>query len=1014
MYLLNRETLNAFNDDSREIYVKAVFNNEYTIDGDYIKSFTITDSIGNTDALTLGNACSNKLELDMFVPEDFTGLTAAKIEMYIGIEINGSISYVPLGVFYADNVKSTDNFKSVKITAFDAMLKLNDLGNTYRCGLSGNYVAPINIIKDIASQAGIAVNIPNDPVDTIVRQAEGVLYDSTGTIYESLCSLGVRNLIPLPKYAHDIEIRFKGLPEGMTHSDVRVVYFNDPQHTSVYSTSTYGGMTFGDTFDFEYPDSYVSGTITPPFVDIPLYLGFHLETSQFEEVPDVQIEVIVPNHYVNNGSIPNPGAVDFSARTMLGYMAGLMGCNAVINRSGQLTIQRLNLASPISIPADIQFMNGFEQSLENALRIEYLTTGTETNESGAGEVITVGQGSYGFNFENPYIMTESEAQNILDLYSGLYVMPGKVKYRGNPSIDCGDLLLVEDRNGDNQNVLVLSQTLTVTGGFNSTIDCSLKTDSKQDFIATPSTKKVTQKFTDFERAYAEVISRLSGVNGGYVKNVYDNYNCIRAIAICESDIAVKWDDTNGKVVVANSADNGEPMWVWSYGGLSYTPNGGTTYNVAINMDGQIFANYLQSPLGFIGGWILNREKIFQRTKVGSTTYEFTLKSDTSSSSTKKAIYANTFTNDRNSDSADGDSYKTENFYIRRNGEIMLAAGTIAGWNIDNESFYADYGNYRAYIQKPSASKMWVFSTQTKNADGIYNGTFYVTATGQCYVGNGLKVKGALMFDTLIKDKWGYSVISSSDSNLVIGYGNYSNGLPTYLEGGDVYLRGNSSGSVYYQQGSKNRLTLHCIGWKFSDIDTDFINRDTITSSGGMVLDANNGNNAFYVVASSIRLRNNTWVGGNLRISGETYIGFSAASGTVTLAVDKNGKITVPSSSARYKENITDKICEELDPKKLYDLSVKQYNYKNEYKDNELVSGTQIGIIAEEVDKIYPNACIYNQEGQPESWQDRIMIPAMLKLIQEQKSDIDELKAQNEQLRGTIESILARLDKLEKE
>lgn len=992
MYLLNREILNAFNEDSREIYVKAVFNNEYTIDGDYIKSFTITDSIGNTDALTLGNACSNKLELDMFAPEDFTGLTAAKIEMYIGIEVNGSISYVPLGVFYADNVKSTDNFKSVKITAFDAMLKLNDLGNTYRCGLSDNYVTPINIIKDIASQAGIAVNIPNNPEDTIVRKAEGVLYDSNGTTYDSLCSIGVKtNLIPLPKYAHGIEIRFKGLPDGMTYSDVRVVYFNDPQGTSKYSTSTYGGMTFGDTFDFDHPDSYISGTITPPFVNMPLYLGFHLETSQFEEVPDVQIEVIVPNHYVNSGCIPNPGAVDFSARTMLGYMASLMGCNAVINRSGQLTIQRLNLASPISIPADIQFMNGFEQSLENALRIEYLTTGTETNESGAGEVITVGQGSYGFNFENPYITSVSEAQNILDLYNGLYIMPGKVKYRGNPSIDCGDLLLVEDRNGDNQNVLVLSQTLTVTGGFNSTIDCSLKTDSKQDFIATPSTKKVTQKFTDFERAYAEVISRLSGVNGGYVKNVYDNYNCIRAIAICESDIAVKWDDTNGKVVVANSADNGEPMWVWSYGGLSYTPNGGTTYNVAINMDGQIFANYLQSPLGFIGGWILNREKIFQRTKVGSTTYEFTLKSDTSSSSTKKAIYANTFTNDRNSDSADGDNYKTENFYIRRNGEIMLAAGTIAGWNIDEESFYADYDNYRAYIQKPTASEQWVFSTQMKQSGNTYTGTFYVEANGKVHCNNGIQA-------SIYKDKDGYSVISWNDTNqnYVFGYGSYDLGWNTYFEGGTVYIKSKRDNSVNIQHGSTTHLTFNHTGWKFG-IDSDYTKRETIESAGGFVLSANGGNNALYLVGSSFYL-----IGGG--------IGYTGAIG-----INGNGKIVhIDSSSLRFKENIKSELDTDLDPTALYDLVIKQFNFKEEYSEDVLKGDRQIGFIAEDVADIYPNAALYDREGQVSGWNAHIMIPAMLKLIQEQKNDIDELKAQNKELKETLESVLARLDKLEKE
>ncbi|MGN1202776.1 MAG: tail fiber domain-containing protein [Eubacterium sp.] len=101
-----------------------------------------------------------------------------------------------------------------------------------------------------------------------------------------------------------------------------------------------------------------------------------------------------------------------------------------------------------------------------------------------------------------------------------------------------------------------------------------------------------------------------------------------------------------------------------------------------------------------------------------------------------------------------------------------------------------------------------------------------------------------------------------------------------------------------------------------------------------------------------------------------------------------------------KENITEKLNDDLNPDNFYNLPIKQYNYKPEYKDCELVSGTQIGITAEDVDKFYPNACIYNKNGEPESWQDRIMIPAMLKLIQEQKQEIESLKQ--------------RLDKIEKE
>lgn len=145
----------------------------------------------------------------------------------------------------------------------------------------------------------------------------------------------------------------------------------------------------------------------------------------------------------------------------------------------------------------------------------------------------------------------------------------------------------------------------------------------------------------------------------------------------------------------------------------------------------------------------------------------------------------------------------------------------------------------------------------------------------------------------------------------------------------------------------------------------------------------------YLVGSSIRLKN------------DAYLCFRASSGTIPLVVNSKGLITTATSSERYKENITDNLEDWLNPKNLYNLPVKQYNYKNNFKDIELVEGTQIGITAEDINKYYPNACIYNANGEPESWQDRIMIPAMLKLIQEQKKEIDYL---NDRL-TTLENLI---------
>lgn len=339
-------------------------------------------------------------------------------------------------------------------------------------------------------------------------------------------------------------------------------------------------------------------------------------------------------------------------------------------------------------------------------------------------------------------------------------------------------------------------------------------------------------------------------------------------------------------------------------------------------------------------------------------------------------------------------------------EILADKGTIAGWNINSKELYADLGNYRAYIQKPTTKGSWVFSAQKKNSDGSYTGTWYVTMGGDMVCNGSLDVAGKTTFDTdvtfnkKIYDFSGCEIINaaSGGSSLVIGYGQYDKKWKTYLEGGTIYLRHNGGG-VEIQNETATRLKLCSLNWT---IDGSKAVRDTIESAGGFVLSANGGDNRLYLVGSSIYLDSNTTVNGNVVARGDVKLNFKAASGTIPLVVNASGVITTASSSARYKENIKPLEDPSLDPIGLYDVQISQYNYKPEYKDNELVSGTQIGVIAEDLDKHYPNAVIYDSEGRPESWQDRIMIPAMLKLIQDQKKQLDALQAEVDALKAKLQ------------
>ena len=114
----------------------------------------------------------------------------------------------------------------------------------------------------------------------------------------------------------------------------------------------------------------------------------------------------------------------------------------------------------------------------------------------------------------------------------------------------------------------------------------------------------------------------------------------------------------------------------------------------------------------------------------------------------------------------------------------------------------------------------------------------------------------------------------------------------------------------------------------------------------------------------------------------------------TLKIDGDGELyTPPSSSRRFKKCIEKVTAECLNPHLLYQIPIKQYYYKNEK-----IQGLKIGFIAEDIAEIYPVAAIYDEVG-PENWDERYIIPPMLKLIQEQHEAIENLKEEIQKLKG---------------
>lgn len=879
MYELKDNVMKAYSSESREIGVRATFNDKVVITGENIKSYSITDSVGGTDSLSLGNACSKRLEMSILVPPELTGIEAAKVQVEIGIDVDGTIEYTPLGLFYVDEVETSDDYKNVKITAYDLIYKIEkDSKKKYTCGCTSSAVTALDVIDDICKQAGVKFDRKlswkydaREYADTQWKDE----FDLDNLENQSLSASW--NPINFDKkiysiavtMTNDVELTTADLEKlsvkiVVTYTDKKVDTFNPTISLVDYDDS---GSQVASNVKFSTERIEVNSHLWNEVSTVEIYIyGFGNVTGNLNRGFDLIYFENTSQLNIVNGSLRMDKASlgNYSSREVLGYMAGVLGCNAVTDRKGNVTLKAFE-NSNFKIPLEQQFMNGVSKVVATPLSIDYITTGASSEDNDNSNIIIVGEGAFGFNFENPFLSPLSSlnyqlaVQNIYDKYKGMNLTSCTVSYRGNPAVDCGDIVQIENPDGTYSNVFVLNQTLSVTGGFAENIDSAIKTDTSKDFVSVPPSKRLDFKLDDFVKTYTEIIKNLTGAEGGYVKLVTDKDDKVRAIAITQSDIEVKWDETNKKVVTADNSY--VAMWVWSYGGLGFTSNGGNSYNVAINMQGQIYAE----------------------TVVG---------------------------------------------YLSRSVYLQAEHGTIGGWTIEEQDLYKDFtdgtNTYRAYIQGTPSGEVddigetWVFSTQTQVESNSYSGNFVAKANGD--------VKCKRIYTEEYED--GAKLLHSSFLSV-----------------------GNDSGIIMVN-GSK--CTFYHTGTAFM---------------GQVIAD------------------------GNLKTNADLFLSFTASSQSplVALYVNRNGVVTTSSSSSRYKENITANIESQLDPSKLYDLPVKQYNYKSEYKENALVQGTQIGLIAEDIDKFYPNACVYNETGQPESWQDRIMIPAMLKLIQDQKKQIDALE-----------------------
>lgn len=256
----------------------------------------------------------------------------------------------------------------------------------------------------------------------------------------------------------------------------------------------------------------------------------------------------------------------YTDREVIGILAGLVGCNARINTVGKLTVGWYS--GSVSIPAELQWQNGFKKTQEAVFTISSVTSGSDDN------VFTAGTGS-GISFVNP-IITEDEITAIYGEISDYEFQPCECEWRGNPCVEVGDMAVVTDRKGKTYSVYIAAQELDLTGGLSSTVSCPAgDAEVSFDTVDERTRSALNKQRTTLQEAIIAASNAINGALGGYLKIGDSDGDG-------NPDYMLITENANGEAV-SGSATNGYIMF--NKAGIGLSVDGGKTYRTAITFSG---------------------------------------------------------------------------------------------------------------------------------------------------------------------------------------------------------------------------------------------------------------------------------------------------------------------------------------------------------------------------------------------------------------------------------------------
>lgn len=445
----------AFLDVRRAASVRISFNGTQTVGKENIISAKFQETLADQN-ITIGSAYSQSFEFKMRMPDVPIPLTGAYFTAEASFD---ETNWAKLGEFYINAVSTTDNYKTVSITATDRMALLTD---TYTPTINFP-TTPQEILADIANRYTLEIDAKITCADVAITQ----LYEGT-----------VRDYI--------------GWIAGLSGANAR--FNREGKLTFTWHhqiVEIYGDVNFDDavdTKDITYINQNLLGSASTIEAEAILgrmivgkaYIGAELKDSVRAALADVNQDGIV------NAS---------DTAEIQDYIDGKPH-EATLVGTVKEYMQLLN--------NDRIERNGLTLSASADFTISAIISGTEENpiESGKGKAIS---------FYNPF-MTKAALDQIAEKNLPFTYTAAKVAYRGCPSWEVGDVIRIGTKD-----VPIMSHTLEFGSKLSGNIESiGLSDEEESASRVLPDTKEIERQLPEIKQVLTDINSSLLSGTDGYM------------------------------------------------------------------------------------------------------------------------------------------------------------------------------------------------------------------------------------------------------------------------------------------------------------------------------------------------------------------------------------------------------------------------------------------------------------------------------------------------------------------